>query len=304
MAWMGLMNEDLRRNVQGPLVSVIIPSFNSMTGTKNIAGTLKSIRNQTYSTIETLVIDNFSEDSTIKVCADYPVRLFRIKGGRSKARNFGITKMHGDYALFVDSDHILMPKLVEECVYKAVRLKVDCIMVPVLFISNTKTRLNCSEMRNLELKSGLGTQSLILFYAASLIRNIEFPESVELGEDIVFSSRALKYRLKVSIVKSNIYHIEDGTAKNLILRSWNYGKKFNLTVSNIGPRDSTRLILGLSVVNLSKLRKIIPNVSKHPTTLFSFIVYVLLKHLSFAASYCLSFLNRVGDSLTPEKANV
>jgi len=278
-----------------PLVSVIIPTFNSMTGTKNVDKTLKSIMNQTYQNIEVLVIDNFSIDTTYNVCKSYPIRFFRLGGNRSKARNYGISRMRGDYALFSDSDHILTPKVVEDCVNQALHSNADCIIVPVKFVSGGKARIDCSQMRALESKLELGARTFILFYSKDLIRNIRFPESVELGEDMIFSSRALDNKPIISRVKSIIYHIEDESVKNLVFRSWDYGKRFRLTISEIGLRNSTRLISDLSALNIRKLvkgSKIISNDSNGLMTILCFSFYILIKHLSFGISYCLSLLEK------------
>ena len=154
---------------QGPLVTVIIPSFNSMTGTKNIEQTIDSIQNQSYKNIEILVIDNFSTDSTRQVCERKNVRFLTIHAGRAQARNEGIKKMNGQYAFFCDSDFVLSPSLVEDCVIKSIQFGADCISVKVCFVGVKKRYINCSEMRNIEIKSGLGAQSLILFFDRNLI---------------------------------------------------------------------------------------------------------------------------------------
>lgn len=273
-----------------PLISIIIPSYNSMTGTKNIDKTLESLMNQTYHKIEILIVDNFSNDATYDICRNYPARFFRFRGNRSEARNYGISKMRGDYALFVDSDHVLMPRVVEECVQVSLYSKADCVIVPVTFISKTETRVNCSQMRNLEFRLKLGTQTLILFYSRDCIANISFPESVELGEDMIFSSKVLQNDPVVGRIKSCIYHFEDGTAKNLVSRSWSYGKKFRSTVSEIGPENSTKFVLSISTFNVTKMKKfayIAPNFS----TLVCFSFYTIVKHFSFGMSYLLSFLS-------------
>jgi len=272
-----------------PLVSVIIPSCNSMSGSKNIDRTLRSISDQAYERIEVLVVDNFSSDATYDVCKNYPVRFFRLNGNRSKARNYGIRMMRGDYALFVDSDHVLAPEIVEECVEVSSDKHADCVMVPVTFVSNKKTIINCSQMRNLEFQLHLGTQTLILFYSRNCLESISFPESVELGEDMIFSSEVLKNNPVVGRIKSAICHFEDGSVRNLVSRSWSYGKKFRLTVSEIGPENSTRFILNISPLNVSKameLVRVVPDLS----TLLCFSFYTIVKHLSFGMSYCISSL--------------
>lgn len=275
-----------------PLVSVIIPAFNSMTSSKNIEQTLKSIVNQTYENIEVLVIDNFSSDSTPEVCKQYPIRFFQVEGNRSKARNFGIEEMKGDYALFVDSDHILDAKVVEECVSQVTHAGAECIIIPVIFVNTVESRLDCSQMRNLEFRVDLGTQTLVLFYSRILLSGISFPEDVELGEDMIFSSEVLAKKPTVARIHSAIRHLEEGSVRNVILRSWSYGKKFGSTISEIGSRNSTWFILSISPFAIGRIRKIVVNVSDSPATFLGFSLYTVLKHFSFAISYCIHHQKR------------
>jgi glycosyltransferase involved in cell wall biosynthesis len=262
-----------------------------MTGSKNIGKTLKSIANQTYPNIETMVIDNFSKDTTSKTCENYNIKFFSLKCGRSGARNYGIEHMKGKYALFVDSDHILSPTLVADCVVQSIRQGANCIKVPVYFVSTETSRINCSKMRNLEFESGLGIQTLLLFFSRELSQRIRFPESVDLGEDFIFSSKALELNPVISTVESRIFHVEEGTAKALILRSWNYGRKFNSTKKEIGSANSARLLVSLSAFNLAKLKRIISNTSRSPNVVFSFSLYILLKHFTFLVSWFFSSLS-------------
>jgi len=273
-----------------------------MTGSKNIARTLKSIASQTYPNIETLIVDSFSMDSTQKVCQEYPVRLFRVRGNRSRARNHGIAQVNGDYVLFADSDHVLTQRVVEECVTQALRLNADCIMVPVTFIGDKRSFLDCSRMRNAEYEMGIGIQTHILFYSSALLQAARYPEETELFEDAIFYSEACKNRPKLSRVESVIYHVEDPSVTNLIIRSWNYGSKFRETVSAVGWRKCTRILIGLSAVDMGKMvrftRSVLP-ASDDPVILLQFPLYVLLKHLSFALACCLSLLRAV---LRPSRA--
>jgi len=51
-----------------PLVTICVPVFN---GERTIAGTINSILNQTYKNIEIIVVDNCSEDSTVKIVKEF-----------------------------------------------------------------------------------------------------------------------------------------------------------------------------------------------------------------------------------------
>src|SRR5690606_26345471 len=69
-----------------------------------------SLINQTYESIEIILVNDGSPDNCPKMCNDYAKEDSRIKvihkknGGLSDARNAGIYKAKGDYILFVDSD--------------------------------------------------------------------------------------------------------------------------------------------------------------------------------------------------------
>lgn len=102
-----------------PQVSIIIPSFNSA---KYIKKCLESIKKQTYKNIEIIVIDKGSTDQTRKIAKTFTKNVFTFGHERASQLNFGFKKAKGDYLYRVDSDFILEPKVVEECV-KTSRLK-------------------------------------------------------------------------------------------------------------------------------------------------------------------------------------
>ena len=98
------------------LVSIIIPTHNSE---KFIDETINSVLHQTYSKFELLIIDDCSNDNTLKKIKkiqshDSRVKLFSLyskqnkiaSGSGSKARNFGILKARGDLVAFLDSDDL------------------------------------------------------------------------------------------------------------------------------------------------------------------------------------------------------
>jgi glycosyltransferase involved in cell wall biosynthesis len=94
-------------------VSVIIPTLNSE---RTISKCLESIRVQTYKNIEVIVIDGFSSDNTTKIASRFNANIHLLDGERAFAKNFGISKSSGDFLLFVDSDMILQPTVIEDCV--------------------------------------------------------------------------------------------------------------------------------------------------------------------------------------------
>lgn len=94
-------------------VSIIVPTKNA-SGT--IARCLNSVKLQTYKDIEILVVDACSSDETVKFVSSFEATVLSFAVERSKAKNIGISKSHGDFLLFLDADMELERNVVEECV--------------------------------------------------------------------------------------------------------------------------------------------------------------------------------------------
>lgn len=94
-------------------VSIIITTKNEEHA---IAACLSSIKKQSYSCIESIVIDNNSSDKTKETAHMYGARVYTKGPERSAQRNFGAQKAKGKYLLFLDADMELTPTVIEECV--------------------------------------------------------------------------------------------------------------------------------------------------------------------------------------------
>lgn len=87
-----------------PLVSVVIPSYNSA---RYIADAIDSVLRQDYPALEILVIDDGSTDNTNEIVSAYggQVRLLKQPNqGSAAARNLGIRHASGKYIAFLDAD--------------------------------------------------------------------------------------------------------------------------------------------------------------------------------------------------------
>lgn len=97
-----------------PLVSVVITTKNEE---PNIENCLKSIKEQSYSNIEIIVVDNYSSDKTKEIALGYTDKVYDKGPERSAQRNYGmIDKSSGEYVMFVDADMILSRDLIGNCV--------------------------------------------------------------------------------------------------------------------------------------------------------------------------------------------
>lgn len=97
-----------------PLISVIIPVYN---GEKTIRETIESVLNQTWTDLEVLVINDGSQDSTLKIVSnieDTRLKVFNYSNaGLSASRNRGITLAQGEYVSFLDADDLWTPDKLE-----------------------------------------------------------------------------------------------------------------------------------------------------------------------------------------------
>jgi glycosyltransferase involved in cell wall biosynthesis len=101
---------DLMKVVEPNLVSVIIPTYNSVS---YIEQCLDSVLCQDYSKIEIIVIDDGSNDDTnlkLRAASD-SIKIINISNsGAAVARNYGLMMARGEYVAFLDSDDYWSPQ--------------------------------------------------------------------------------------------------------------------------------------------------------------------------------------------------
>jgi glycosyltransferase involved in cell wall biosynthesis/ribosomal protein S18 acetylase RimI-like enzyme len=178
-----------RRAGSPPLVSVIVPCFNHG---RYLPECLESVAEQTYSPIETLIVDDGSSDAeTVAVLAEIErqgtATVLRLPENRgpSAARNAGIERADGRYILPLDADDLLVPTAVAELVGQLGRAdqSVGFVYPNLQFFGNRRDYL---EMPSYNLHA-----LLISNYCAvtSLIdrevfdRGFRFPEELVLGHE-------------------------------------------------------------------------------------------------------------------------
>jgi len=110
-------------------VSVVIPYYNAA-DTLELA--LKSIAEQTYSALETIVIDDASTEEQATAAASIiagfmAARLVRLErnSGPSAARNRGIDEARGEFVALLDADDRWLPQKLEKCLQLMQRHKLD-----------------------------------------------------------------------------------------------------------------------------------------------------------------------------------
>ena len=105
-------------NDDSPIVSVVLPSFNSE---KTIERSIDSIVSQTYRNWELLVVNDYGSDDTAEIIREYIQKDPRIvliqtheRFGLADSLNLGIALSRGKYIARMDSDDVSMPKRFEK----------------------------------------------------------------------------------------------------------------------------------------------------------------------------------------------
>lgn len=98
-----------------PGISVIVPLYQAE---RFVEQCVESVRRQTYSDWELLLIDDGSTDATPALCdrlaEDPRIRVFhKPNGGVSSARNLGLREAAGEYIAFLDADDRFAPEALE-----------------------------------------------------------------------------------------------------------------------------------------------------------------------------------------------
>lgn len=99
------------------MISVVIPLYNKE---KAVRATLESVRAQSYTDWECIVVDDGSTDNSREVVEQFKILDFRFKilsqknGGVSSARNRGIREAKGEYIALLDGDDLWEPTFLKE----------------------------------------------------------------------------------------------------------------------------------------------------------------------------------------------
>lgn len=97
-------------------IGIVVPVYNVE---KYLQQCVESILNQTFKDFQLILVDDGSKDRSGALCdelekTDRRIRVIhKTNGGLSDARNCGIEAFDGEYIMFVDSDDLLVPDMLE-----------------------------------------------------------------------------------------------------------------------------------------------------------------------------------------------
>ena len=193
------------------MVSVIVPIYNVE---EYLEECLESIRNQTYTNIEVILVNDGSTDGSREICESYCEKDIRFRlinqenQGQSVARNRGVKESVGQYIMFVDSDDVVNTDVLEVLLpYMKTDVDiVECEMtrekeafflnkIPtIVFEGNSKEAiLNCIAFRAVKFCA------FTKLYRREIVEKIPFLEGY-IYEDVFTGINYLKHIRKIVVV--------------------------------------------------------------------------------------------------------
>ncbi|MEM2105312.1 MAG: glycosyltransferase [Candidatus Bathyarchaeia archaeon] len=258
-----------------PLVSVIIPTFNSQ---NNIKQCIVSIKKQTYKKIEILIVDRYSGDNTKKIAEELGAKVFLLDGERSEARNFAAKRAQGDFLLLIDSDMMLNPKVVEACVETCLHQGADAVIIPEKYVGYGLL----SELRKRE-KISLSANSELMeiprfFKKSVFLRLGGYDERLVCGEDFEFFQRFRKEGYKVGRINHEIIHFEGKlTLSKIFSKAYHYGE----TIPALIKKEPTNTIRRYTALRLTSVK----NAKLYSENFSSAIGFFAMKIFELAAYF-------------------
>ena len=199
------------------MISVIVPVYNVE---EYLEECLESIRHQTYSDIEVILVNDGSTDGSRKICEQYCEKDIRFRlinqenQGQSVARNRGVAESTGQFIMFVDSDDVVKENIVEvllsymkadvdlvECnlVYNQEKVQKNKTIRVIFEGNSTEAIINCISFK--EVKFCAFTK----LYRREIIEKIPFLEGV-IYEDVYTGINYLRYVRKMVCVDLKGYY--------------------------------------------------------------------------------------------------
>lgn len=260
-----------------PLVSVIVPTKNSA---KLLRQCLDSVKAQTYPNLEIILVDNNSTDQTKEIARKYTDLVFNQGPERSAQVNFGVTQAKGLFVYKIDSDFVLEPQVVAQCVAE-IKKGFDAVVVH----NSPDVRVSwIARVRKFEVdmyKYDL-THSSARFVKKEVYQQIGgFDESVTAGEDYDFQNKLNRGGYKTGFVEAEALHLGEPTNFWAHMKKYyDYGRDF-VNYQSKNQAESGAQLGFFRAVYLQNWRKFVAS----PLTATLFIFYNICKYAFGGAGF-------------------
>ena len=153
------------------MISVIVPVYNVE---EYLEECLESIKRQTYTDIEVILVNDGSTDRSKEICERYCEKDSRFKlvnqenKGLSGARNRGMLESKGEFISFVDSDDVLKEDMLEQLIKQMTSEDIDIVEC---WYTNEKQELELSTPKNVKIIfQGNSKEALVSLCRDNIVR--------------------------------------------------------------------------------------------------------------------------------------
>lgn len=200
-------------------ISVIIPVYNVE---KYLIECLESVMAQSYKDYEVILVDDGSVDSSGEICDEYSLKwdnfkvLHKNNGGQSSARNLGLSIAQGEYVLFVDSDDVVSPVMLEVLFQYCDNFDIVSFGMSNFVDTGHRVYKPYMKHRQATYTSDSFLRQILLhkedtsvcskLFKRSILSNIQFVEG-RINEDFLFNIDVLeKRKLKIYCISNILYY--------------------------------------------------------------------------------------------------
>jgi GT2 family glycosyltransferase len=176
---------------------------------------------QTYQRFEILVVDKWSTDDTISIAEEFKANIFSMDVERTTAKNFALHKAKGTFVLFLDSDMVLEPTVIEQCVEAMRASDVGGIVIP----EKSSGLGFWVKVRDFERSFYYGTkvESARFFRTNQVLEVGGFDDEVVMYEESTLPQRIENIGLKTAVRISSFIIHDEGSFK---LKNWLKKKRY------------------------------------------------------------------------------
>lgn len=201
------------------LVSVIVPVYNAEA---YIEKNIKSILNQTYQSLEIIIINDGSNDQTVhilkKYICDKRIKIINQENhGVSYSRNIGLNFATGKYIFFIDADDFISEYTIEMLMLNIKNYQADISCCGhmlerpqgnVAIHGTNKLMIMNKEEGIIELIKGSAIEPGVWskLYKKCILTDLKFNENIKINEDYLFNMYAFNNSKIIVFEDKPLYH--------------------------------------------------------------------------------------------------
>lgn len=249
-----------------PAISVIVAVYKAES---YIRRCLETIRNQTFTDFEVLLVDDGSPDGSGEICDEYAAADSRFRvfhkenGGVASARQCGVDNARGEYIIHIDPDDWVELNMLELLYRKAVETGAELIICNIMAERESGQTLfsHCIDSENkfiidykrcnyaYEYRMGLANK----LAKRSLYSGVYFPIGLKVCEDTYVFLIWLSRKVTIATISDYLYHYDMFTNGNSLSGYGNPSKEYffnrwSFIIKTLnGSKDIDRNLKGIEI---------------------------------------------------------